>query len=214
MKNSIEGIIYDLDGTIIDTSALHQSGWIHAATVYGVKLTAEMLQKQSGMPDADAAKMMLGNIGSSADVELQEFIKAKQNYVLKNIGNAKVFPDFLETHIDLIRNDAKVWICTSAAKFFMDAVFENIPELVAFKDKVVYREMCAKGKPDPEPLLLTAKKMDVVIWQCLYIGDAYNDYLAALRAGCLFRYFLRGTRDEKIPLVKAIFNHKEILNIL
>lgn len=77
--------------------------------------------------------------------------------------------------------------------------------------------MYKQGKPQAEPLLLTADKMELKTNQCLYVGDAYyNDYLAAWNAGMNFIYFCPNAKNFDVRIPSEIFkitHHKELLKI-
>ena len=211
MTTGINGVIYDLDGTVIETKELHEQGWIHASKKYQAKITDEMLVNQKGMGGLEAAVMMLGKERASL---APEFLRAKQIYVRNNIGEIKIYDGFLEISRSLQKLGAKVWICTSALEDFINLVYSRLPELSHFREKTVYKEMYMKPKPDPESLLLTVEKMDLGKGQCCYIGDAYADYGAAANAGMNFFYFCPedSTPDSRIPSnVPMIRRHSDFL---
>lgn len=200
--------MFDLDGTIISTVGLHEQGWLAAAKKFDVEITEEMLREQRGIPEDASARMMLGEkfakIGPA-------FIRAKQEAAVDQAGEVELYPDFFPAYEALRKKGLLVWICTSAPKVFVDAVYETVPELAVFKDKTVYREMYDRGKPNPEPLLLTAKMMGVRIENLVYVGDAVGDWNAAMTAGCAFMYACRESCDPKVN-APAIRDHRKILD--
>lgn len=202
--------MFDLDGTIISTVGLHEQGWRVAGEKCGVRITDEMLRKQRGIPEDAAARMMLG----SRYAELGgEFVRTKRSTAVEHAGEVRLYPDFLPAYRALRERGLVVWVCTSAPKVFVGAVYGEIPELAEFKDRTVYREMYEMGKPHPDPLLLTARKMGVPIEQVLYVGDAVGDWKAAENAGCAFLYACREKCDPQVK-APAILDHREILDFL
>ncbi|MDO8424460.1 MAG: HAD family phosphatase [bacterium] len=207
----IKSIIYDLDGTLISTLKLHRSAWLAAGKKFNIRIAKKMLSDQRGMSDEAAALMML--LKGKKQL-LQQFREAKQEYAWKNIGKITLFPEAVKTINALTRKGYKVWICTSAYRFFVKKVLSLFPELkAALKNNIVWREMYKKPKPAPDPLNLTIKKMGLKKSEACYIGDAPKDYQACLNAKVKFVYFCpnAGSRDSKIPrTVPLIRNHKGI----
>lgn len=214
MAGSKKGVIYDLDGTIIVTTDLHDKGWIEAGRCLNVDIPQEFLIHQKGMPEEAAAKHLLGE----KFVEHGEnLIRIKQTYTIENCFTAQFYEDFLEAFKQLTEKDIKAWICTSAPKGFVLAVFKNLTQLRDLESRTVFREMYKLGKPNPEPIILTAKLMGLDVQNCIYVGDAHNDYLAATAAGAGFAYACRDPRDRDIRIpasIPIISNHTQILSLI
>lgn len=212
MKNK-KGVIYDLDGTIISTTKLHEEGWKEVGRYHNVEITQQFLKDQKGITNEAAAKLILGE---KFDTEGKSFVQIKNDYTTNNAGLIKFNEGFLNTYQELIKKGINIWICTSASKEFVASVYNKLPELQVLKDKTVFRDMYTRGKPDPEPLMVTAKLMGLSIQDCVYVGDAYSDYLAARNAGCEFVYFCESLeRDPNIPeTITVISSHTEILNFV
>jgi HAD superfamily hydrolase (TIGR01549 family) len=107
-------------------------------------------------------------------------------------------------------------ICTSASKSFVDLVSATDSRFSTFKERIIFREMYVNGKPDPEPLQLMFSRMGLSQRECLYVGDAYSDYMAASAAGCRFVYFCpQGGVDHRIPKnAQIIKRHADLLTLL
>lgn len=207
----IKGVIYDLDGTLISTEALHEKAWTHAAGEHGFSISDQMLADQRGMTNLDAAKMMLPQ---EKQYMAEQVAEIKASYVRNNFQGASLVPGVTET-LDALSTDGRdVWICTSAPQGFVKGVFEVIPELQRLKGKVVWREMYTKGKPAAEPLLATLQRMGLLPDEAVYIGDAFHDYESSRNAGVRFFFFLpKGAQDDpRIPeSIPRISSHQELL---
>ncbi|MCL4365917.1 HAD family phosphatase [Patescibacteria group bacterium] len=214
MNSKKKGVIYDLDGTILSTAKLHEEGWKEAGKHHNVEITEDFLKNQKGITNELAARQVLGNKFEELG---ESFVKIKDDYTVQNTSLVRLYEDFLDAYKKLTEKNIDVWICTSATKKFALTVFDSLQQLQPLTDKTVYREMYTHGKPDPEPILLTAKFMGIPIQDCAYIGDAYSDYLASKNAGCNFIYFCRdlNDRDLRIPEnIPIISNHTQILSLV
>ena len=205
--------MYDLDGTILDSKFVHYRGWQDAGDRFNVPITPEFLGYQYGKTNEAAAQWLLGpqryaEFGTS-------FVEAKKTSVVAHAGEAALFKDFEPAFCALVARKIPVWICTSSPKDYCSAIFVAIPELKALADKTVWRESYPNGKPNPDALLVTFQKMGLEVNDCIYVGDAHVDYLAARNAGCGFFYYLprKQDRDPGFGDIKApcISDHRQIL---
>ncbi|MFA4946275.1 MAG: HAD family phosphatase [Candidatus Micrarchaeia archaeon] len=209
----VKGIVYDLDGTIISTTKLHEEAWLHAGKRFGVKITGCFLLKQRGMPNDEAAEKLL----RLKDGKLKKFVRAKENHAANNLKGARLCAGFASTLEKLVFGGTRVWVCSSAPGSLVGKILGRFPALRKLRGKTVSREMYYKGKPNAEPLLLTFAKMGLKPRECVYVGDALSDYRAAKNAGCKFVYFCekQKNRDKKIPkTIPHIARHAEILKLL
>lgn len=209
--SEIKGIIYDLDGTIIETVKLHESAWLYAGRKFDVEISNEMLINQRGIPNDAAAEFMLPEHKKEL---IRDFVTAKIEYVMENVNQTTLFPGAAKVISRLCRNGYKVWICTSASKDFVLKIMNNLPDLKdVMKNHIVWREMYKEGKPSPEALNLTMEKMGLTNSQVCYVGDAFSDYQTSLNAKVKFIYFRPDLkeRDLRIPdSIPMISSHKEI----
>lgn len=210
--NGIEAVVYDWDGTAIDTEKLHAEGWKYAGEKFGAVITEQMLIDQKGRSGLDAAKIMLGE--DTPRSILDEFRQTKKSYVEEQIGNVELFPGFMETHDYLVEKGKLVWICTSAPIELIKPVIEAHPELRVFEGKMVLKGMYSEPKPSGEPILKTLEMMSGIKPQnAIYIGDAHSDYQSAVNANTGFVYYCpnAGSSDARIPQdVPHIKNHEEL----
>lgn len=215
MRSRIYGVIYDLDGTIISTEALHDAAWKSAAERCQMVLTPQMLIDHKGRPEREFAEEVLsGNRREDVD----GFVREKQRYVREHLGEIDFCPGFLDAQEALGSAEICTWICTAGEREFVDQCFYFLPELGRFQDRVVSCDMYEHGKPSAEPLLLTLRLMGGLNAEdAVYVGDAYSDYLAAGNAQMRFIYFrAEGShRDTRIPKsISVIQHHQEILGLI
>lgn len=217
-------VIYDLDGTIIDTTKLHEDGWQHAFNELGKpnkvgkqELPEGFMLYQKGRSGDFAAKYIYGD--SVSEEVLKAFRKIKKDYVEDKIGDSPIFPGFIDANDYIMNKGCLVWICTSASASQVDSVFEENPDLTdRLNGNVVLKGMFKESKPSPECLFVTLRmaggfRPD----QGLYVGDAHPDYMSAKNAGTGFVYFCPPTEtiDDKIPSdVIKIQHHIEITDVL
>jgi len=202
-KNSnITGVVYDLDGTIIDSASVHSAAWQAAGDKYGIEITHQFLSFQKGRTNEEAAKYLLEPLAKVAI--LKDFINEKIDYANQHAGDSHYFHDFTLVYKSLGKRGIPVWICTTSPEQFCRKVYSKFPQLKDFADRTVWREMYQNKKS--EGLRIAFEKMKVNPKNGIYVGDSPSDFEAAREVGCLFVCYGNG-----YPTIKE---HKELLSIL
>ncbi len=203
-------VIYDMDGTSIESSLLHEGAWKYALSKTRTAVPPDFLEWQRGRATEDAASAL-----SSDPRVIDEIVAEKQQYVMHHLSIISMKNDFIKTVYALQLRNLKVGICTAASRDFVDKIFKAIPPLALFSESIICSEDSVKRKPHPEPLLLLMEKTQVTNPQdCVYIGDSVNDYLAAKAAQCHFINYLDAA-DSSIPAtVPVISDHYQLLAYL
>lgn len=217
---NIDAVVYDLDGTIIDTERFHQQAWGLTSQQYRLGFSGEQLYVASkGISSKKTLEKMLPVERSMIITEAAE---AKFRYMMNLMENdtIELLPGFAEAFEKLQSYNLKVGICTSARKENVDALQRNAYSpiskiLSSLEGKVAWKEMFSQGKPAAEPLLLSLNLLGGISPnKALYVGDAVADYGCAKNAGTAFAYFCpEGTqRENEIPAdILVIQDHRKLL---
>lgn len=198
--SSIRGVVYDLDGTIIDSAPVHAAAWVAAADKYGVQVTPEFLELQKGRTNEDAAKRLLDPLGRLAI--LQDIVREKIDHAEQHAGESHYFEGFSVAHDWLRQRGTQVWICTTSPRKFCLRVYETFRQLRDFAERTVWREAYLSGKA--EGLRVAFERMGLAPKDVIYVGDSPSDWEAAQEAGCLFMCY-KGL---------AIMQHSELVSLL
>jgi len=191
-KRPIEVVLFDLDGTLIDTIDLILSSMRHA--------TAEVLGE--ALPD----DVLLHNVGVPLRVQMGEFAPGREDELLcvYRAHNAIVHDDLVceypgtESALQaIIAKGYRLGIVTSKSvvvaqrgieRFGLGEFFET---LVGYEDTEIH-------KPEAAPLLLAAERMGVDIERCCYVGDSPHDMNAGKAAGAVTVAALWGPFRERV----------------
>ena len=170
-------VLFDLDGTVIDSGAIILASMRHAAReVLGVEVPDEQLMAAVGGPGLEAQMQALSP--ERAD-ELVTVYRA-HNEPLHDELVCCVGMD--EVLVQLKDEGRRLGIVTAKRRQTVELAFARIPIEHLF-ETVVGGDETKKHKPDPEPLLLALERLGAAPDDAVYVGDAPFDVKAAKAAG-------------------------------
>jgi sugar-phosphatase len=164
-------VLFDMDGTLIDSTPSVNRSWSRWALEFGVDLTS--LTGKHGIP---AAQIMGDIVGPE---RLREAVQRIEQIEIEDVEGILVLPGAVEALAALPAGRAAiVTSCTrELAKARIGATGLQAPAVVVTADQV------AMGKPNPAPFLLGAEKLGVDPADCLVVEDAPAGLTAARAAG-------------------------------
>lgn len=181
MNFSEYGIIFDMDGVLIDNHQAHFQAWMVFANKYGLALNEEIyLRDFNGKTNKDLFHMLFGVID---DERFQNLVNEKELMYQSIYGNEMKeltgLTPFLE---ELKKNNFKLAVGTSAPSMNVSFILDRL-DLRRFFTVVVDGLMVSKGKPDPE-IYLKCKSL-LAVEKAIVFEDALLGIEAAKRADCL-----------------------------
>ncbi|AZZ98355.1 HAD-IA family hydrolase [Pseudoalteromonas sp. R3] len=177
-----QAVIFDLDGTLLDTSDDLGSALNHVLKKHGM---AQVDRAKYSPAISNGVKALL-EVGFGNKLNEFDFETLKQevlDYYAQNLAVHshcfKGVESLLET---LAQKGIKTGIMTNKPTFL---TLPLLAQITALRDieVVVCGDTLEVAKPHPEPLLLVAEKLGVNPGQCIYVGDAARDIAAAKAAG-------------------------------
>jgi HAD superfamily hydrolase (TIGR01509 family) len=180
----LSALIFDLDGTLVDTNAAHVESWVRAFARLGYKVTPERVGVEIGKGGDNLVPSVLGTEADEKDGDaLRE--ASKEEYLALAPGRRfRVFDGARELLAELRRRGLKTAIATSSGNEHLDATFaaagEDLRERV---DAWVGKSDVEHSKPHPDPVIAAVKKLGVSPAECAMVGDTPYDALSAKRAG-------------------------------
>jgi HAD superfamily hydrolase (TIGR01549 family) len=200
-------LIFDIDGTIIDTEkAVISSLQKLLKLETGIDYPADQLSFVLGIPGSIALKQLNITDTEKACQKWNEYLKEFYSHI-------RVFPDLEEIIKHLHDLKIKTGIVTSKTK--QELIDDFYPfGLHDYFDYIVCADDTSKHKPDPEPIVKCLEIAKASPSETIYIGDTSYDMQSAQSAGVDFALALWGTKDSNLK-AKIKLNHpKEILDIV
>jgi HAD superfamily hydrolase (TIGR01509 family) len=172
------GLIFDMDGTLVESEHLHQESWIAPLLELGIAIDDDIYADHfAGKPGLHIIRDFVGLSGQGA-LDLY----AKVNLAYWDLAVAQVVPiTGLRTVLDAWFG-ASMAVCTSAQRASADRMLELL-EIRDYFRAVVTATDVTNGKPHPEPFLLAASLIGQDPERCIAVEDSAYGLIAARAAG-------------------------------
>jgi pyrophosphatase PpaX len=173
-----KAVVFDLDGTLIDTIPLIVASHRHAVTtVLGRDFSDDVLRSGIGRPLIDQMRVF-------DEPRAQELF---DTYRVWNHANTAAllgrFDGVDDVLVRLAAAGAAIGVATSKSRDAVDLAFSIQPPVVGFQ-AIVTVEDSVQHKPHPEPVLTAIARLGAEPADAVYVGDAPYDIEAAVAAGC------------------------------
>ena len=175
-------VLWDLDGTLIDSEGYHWSSWLEALSHEGLRLTREQFRTTFGQRND---RILRGWLGPDApDEQIRRIGDAKEAAYrrLMREGGLAGIPGASEWIDRLASRGWRQAIASSAPRLNVEAVLDVLGWHGRF-DAIVTAEDVSRGKPDPEVFLVAAKRLHTEPFACIVVEDAAAGIQAAHAAG-------------------------------
>jgi beta-phosphoglucomutase len=176
------GVLWDLDGTLVDSAEFHWLSWRDTLAAEGIRITYQQFLDSFGQKNdrilplwlgADAPSDRVRRVGDAKEAEYRRLARERGLTALPGAGDW------------LMRLRAGGWrqaIASSAPRENVDVMLEVLGVRDTI-DAIVSAEDVRAGKPDPEVFLAAAARLDLPPHRCVVVEDAGVGVEAARRAG-------------------------------
>ncbi len=191
----MRALIFDLDGTLVDTVYGHVLTWQRALEEAGLPIEGWKIHRRIGMSGGLFARAVAREVGRPIDSDQAEAIQRRHGELFRELLPVRrPLPGAVELLAELMEGKVAHGIATSGRRPEIDASLEALgvgPETV-----VIERGDVVRAKPEPDLFITCAERLGVPAQECYVVGDAVWDLLAARRAGMLSVGLLSGGYGE------------------
>jgi beta-phosphoglucomutase len=175
-------VLWDVDGTLVDSAEYHWLTWRDTLAAEGYKLTRERFAASFGQRNEEILRSYFGQslpsseierIGGSKEANYRELVRTRGIEPLQGVRKW------------LSRLETSGWrqaIASSAPRLNIDAILTALG-IAEYFGAIVSAEEVERGKPDPQIFLLAAAKVETPNTRCVVVEDAPAGIEAARRAG-------------------------------
>jgi HAD superfamily hydrolase (TIGR01549 family) len=191
----MRALIFDLDGTLVDTVYAHVFAWQRALLEMGHPVDGWRIHRRIGMSGGLFARAVAREIGRNLTDQETEALQRRHGEIFREIlPERRPLPGAVELLATLRRNAIPHGIATSGRRPEID---ESLVALGVPDDLVVIeRGDVLRAKPEPDLFLACQERLGVAVDECYVVGDAVWDLLAARRARMLSVGLLTGGYGE------------------
>lgn len=198
----IEGIVFDLDGTLADTEPLHIDTWLVILNNLGLKFDESWMHQWIGLSDRLVAEHVCEQYLKGQSVEGLQQLK-QQTYRNRAITEVKLF-DQVEDYLHEITQFVPIALATNSSQDDVSAVFQAT-NLQRHLKVIVTANDVTNLKPHPEPYQSASFKMGLQPSLCFALEDSPAGIHSAKSAG-LFAIGVENSHpSEKLKEANLIF---------
>jgi beta-phosphoglucomutase len=174
------GVLWDVDGTLVDTAELHFQAWRRVAAEIGAPFTRDDFAATFGWRNPEIIPKLFG---PRTEADVDELGQRKEDYYRVEAANGlDLLPGVAELVRDLDAAGFGQAVGSSAPRANIELILDmcGLRSLLAH---VVAMEDTTRGKPDPQVFLMAAKKIEVDPRRCVVFEDAPAGIRAAKAGG-------------------------------
>ncbi len=177
----IKGAIFDLDGVLIDSSALHLASWKQVGAEMGFTMTDEIFWETFGMPNRQILPLLYERPLSAEEIQALSEQKEEAYRALAG-GSVAPLPGAVALLHSLKDAGFRVALGSSTPRSNLRVILPALGIEWAF-DAVVCGDDVTHGKPDPEVFRTAGERIGVPSERCVVVEDAVVGVQAARGAG-------------------------------
>ena len=170
MRRNVNGVIFDLDGTLLDTKEVIARSMRDVMGSFGITVRLNDMLKRARISPYRV-------INEYVSISRDDFRNEYWSRYQMNIGSSSAFPGVKELLEELRKRGYKIGVATSLPENYartglqVAGIEEMVDRLVAYHDT-------ERHKPHPEPVIEAARRLDLDPQATMYIGDLPLDIIA------------------------------------
>ncbi len=177
-----EAVLFDLDGTLVNTLALWVDVFLLQLEAWGVHGYTEADYFEQVFARKPALPDVLENVGIGRK-HTERFREERDAAYVARLGEEASWIDAAEGVLGTLGVHVPLGIVTQSRRTYFDAVDRRLDLGRHVQTVVTHTETEDRGKPDPLGLLLASESLRLEPARCAYVGDQPTDVEAAQRAG-------------------------------
>ncbi|MBI2147942.1 HAD family phosphatase [Candidatus Woesearchaeota archaeon] len=181
-KPRIKAILFDMDGTIVDSEPIHEKAEFAVCRQFHIPLHPKDWKTFTGKRTRDIFKILIKRYDGAKGVTVDDLVLEKQALFRKYaMGKLRLFHGFLPLATRLKQAGYRLALVTSSEQDMQRFVFRQLG-LNGLFDAIITGDHVRHGKPHPEPYRKAMRALKALPTDCIAIEDADNGILSAKRA--------------------------------
>jgi len=192
----MHALVFDLDGTLVDSVYAHVLGWQQALAEVGVMVDGYRLHRHVGSSGSLIVRFAQRESGHDLSADQAATVHRRHEEIFRQIvPRPRPLPGAVEMFRALRAVRIPHAIATASYRPLIDASLDAVgvgPEVVVVEGKGQLH-----GKPEPDLFVAAGRRLGVEAPECIAVGDAVWDHVAARRAGMMSVGVLTGGYGEE-----------------
>jgi HAD superfamily hydrolase (TIGR01509 family) len=210
MRSTIHGVIFDVDGTLVDSNDAHARAWRKALSEAAVDVPLERIRAAIGM---GGDKLLPAVAGIDPDAPLGREIRERRGAIFRTefLPTLKAFPQARNLCAALRAMGLKLGVASSAQRDELEALL-RVARVTDLMEGATSGSDAQTSKPDPDIVRAALEQLALRASHVVMIGDTPYDIEAAARAGMACVALRCGGRsDADLAGAAAIYDSPEHL---
>lgn len=201
------GVIFDIDGTLVDSNRAHAESWAETLRHFGHAVSADEVQPLIGMGGDKLLPKLVG-----VDIESEEGEKYSEHrtqlFFEKYFPTVRAFPGARELAVRLREDGFRLVTASSASEDELEKLLDRagIKDLLA---NTTSADDAERSKPDPDIVHAAVRQSGLDAGELVMIGDTPYDVEAANRAGVRIVGVRSGGWDDR-SLAGAVATYEDV----
>jgi HAD superfamily hydrolase (TIGR01549 family) len=210
------GMIFDVDGTLVDSNPYHVRAWHQAFRLNGYDVPVGRIEREIGK---GGDKLVPSILGEAEEARVGEALRRTQKEEFLAITKSeqfRVFPGATEVFEALRKRGIRTALATSSNQKHLAATLASAGvDLTALADVVVTKSDATESKPSPDIVEAAVEKLELSAAECAMVGDTIYDGQASESAGVVFLGLLSGgTPEQDLQQAGAAATWRDIAHLL
>ncbi|MCS7110937.1 MAG: HAD family phosphatase [Ignisphaera sp.] len=176
-------MVFDLDGTLVNSVTVHLISWMEACRVVGIPIkfdihTIDLIKNLVGLAAEDIALIITGDDESKA----KNLVEVKRRIYLEKIDSITPFPGVVDGIKKLRELGLRIAIASSTSRKTIEAVIKHVG-IHSYIDAYVGSDEVVRRKPNPEMFLRAMERIGVRASEAVVVGDTRYDIAPAHELG-------------------------------
>lgn len=177
----VSGIIFDMDGVLIDSERQSNEGWLWAAEQLGVDMPMWLIDSFKGAPAELCCKFFDDYYKGAIDYWEAKELRTQHVYKIRETEGIPVKKGVKEVFEYIRNNGLKCAVATSTRRESAEKTLHKIG-VCDYLDTVVYGDEVEHGKPEPDIFLRAAKAIGISPSEAVVVEDSINGIKAGYAA--------------------------------
>ncbi|UXX79340.1 HAD-IA family hydrolase [Reichenbachiella carrageenanivorans] len=180
IPEGVKGLIFDLDGTILDSMPLHYDGYNHALAAYGVHYPEDVFHSRGGIPTRDTL-LMIAEDFEIKNFDVDQALETKRTFVESNLERIQLILPVFDI-VKAYHGVLPMAVGTGSNRKVVTEMFERF-RLGDYISHVVTATEVTHFKPHPETFIKCAEMIGIQPEDCVVFEDGKPGMQAAVAAG-------------------------------